>query len=556
MSHKHFYKRLAEKMTACWTVFFWAFPFFLIIAVALSILPILIQQILHASFVEKNAAAIEIGVLTMVMLLVIRSLADYGGHYFMRKAGNRLSMQLNTALFDKLLNLPHQYYQNLNKHHITDTVLTSIKQISRSTAQIITILVQDTLIVISLILCLAWLDRDFALLVLLLIPFAVIMLQVVHSQQNVKLHTNAHYFKQLIRLLQRSTKNYRQIRLYGGQQQECKRLRNDAQSIQNNDMQQVNYKAFVVTLCQLVMLLIVVAITYLMTQQILKDTFTLAQTGAFVTALLLLIAPIRRLASIPQTLQIAQKYLEQVFSLLDQRTAFADNDKALPEIIQGKLTFDHVSFSGQEQEKSILQKINLEIRYGETVAIVCKKKYIRSKIIDLMLGFHQPATGKMLLDDYPFTEIKHADLLAQFALVSSEAVILNDRIAGNIAYGATQCASEASITAAAHSARASTFIREMPDGLQTRVDENGANLTRQQWQHIAIARAMLKNPPILIIDNLWLQSGQTSLNEAIVKLTEHRTAIILVDAIPAIRDYIARIFLLEDGVIAEKKPEK
>ncbi|WP_292986606.1 ABC transporter ATP-binding protein [Nitrosomonas sp.] len=543
-------------MTSCWTAFFWAFPFFLIIAVALSILPILIQQILHASFVEKNAAAIETGVLTMVMLLIIRSLADYGGHYLMRKADNRLCMQLNTALFDKLINLPHQYYQNLNKHHATDTVLTSIKQISHSTVQIITILARDTLIIISLVLFLAWLDQDFALLVLLLIPFAVIMLQIVQSQQNVEPHINTPYFNRLISRLQRSIKNYRLIRLYGGQQQACKRLKNDAQSIQNNDMQQINYKAFVAALCQLVMLLIVVAITYLITQQILKDTFTLAQTGAFVTALLLLIAPVKRLASIPQTLQVAHKNLEQVFSLLDQHTAIDDNDKTLPEIIQGKLTFDHVSFSGQKPEKSILQKINLEIRSGETVAIVCKKKHIRSQIIDLMLGFHQPATGKMLLDDHPFTEIKHADLLAQFAMVSSEPVILNDRIAGNIAYGATKCASEASITAATHSARASTFIREMPDGLQTRVDENGANLTRLQWQHIAIARAMLKNPPILIIENLWLKSDQTSLNEAIVKLTEHRTTIILMDAMPAIRDYIARIFLLEDGVIAEKRPEK
>lgn len=555
MIHRHYYKRLIEEMTSCWTVILWAFLFFLIIAVTLSILPILIQQILLASFVEKNAAAIQTGMLTMMMLLITRSLADYGGHYLMRKAGNRLCMQLNCALFDKLLNLPHQYYQNLNKHHAIDTVLISIKQTSRSTVQIITILVRNTLIVISLVLCLAWLDQNFALLVLLLIPFAIIMLQIVQNQEDVKSHTHAPAVNKLTSHLQRSIENYRLIRLYGGQQQECKRLKNDAQSIQNNDMQQINYIAFVATLCQLVMILIVVAITYLITQQILKGAFTLEQTGAFITALLLLITPIRRLASIPQALQVAQKYLEQVFSLLDQHTVSDDSDKTLPES-QGKLTFDHISFFDQKSGKPMLQRINLKIRSGETVAIICKTKHLRSQIVDLMLGFYQPTTGKMLLDDNPFTEIKHADLLAQFALISSESVILNDRIAGNIAYGSTECADEASITAAAYSARASTFIREMPDGFQTRVDEKGTNLTLQQWQHIAIARAMLKKPSILIIDDLWLQSDQMSLNEILAKLTQNHTTIILMHAMPRTIDHIDRIFLLENGVIAEKNLEK
>ena len=550
MVHKHYYKRLAEKITTCWALFLWAFLALFLMAIALSMLPIMVQQILHAAFIEKNAETIQTSLLAIIMLLIIRSTTDFSGHYLMRKAGNHLCMQLNATLFEKLLNLTPRDYQSLDKHQATDTVLINIQQISQSTMQIITLLVRDTLIVMSLVLCLAWLNKDFALLVLLLIPFILLILQVIQGQPNADPRAHPPAFIKLANQLQRSIENYRQVRLYGGQRQECRRLKKETQSIQQNDMQQDNYKAFVVALCQLVILLIIVAITYLMLQQVLRETFSLDQISAFVAAALLLIAPIKRLASIPQRLQINQKYLEQVFSLLEQNIASDHDGKALPKI-QGKLTFEHVNFTSQESGKPALCNIDLEIKPGETVALICEDKHIRSLFIDLMLGFHQPTTGKMLLDARPFTEIRHADLLAQFAMISNEPVILNDSVAGNIAYGSTECANEASITAVTHASLASIFVREMPDGLQTHVDESGMNITRQQWQKIAIARAMLKNAPILIIDDLWFQADQVPLNDALAKLTHNRTTIILTHAMPATRECIEHVFLLEDGVISE-----
>ena len=552
MIHIHHYKRLAENMISSWKILFWASLALLIMAVVLSIFPILVQQILHATFIKQNTAAVQSSLLAISVLLIIFGLSNFVGHYLMRKAGNHLCMQLNSDLFNTLLNLPAQHYQYLDKHQSTNTALGSIKRISQSAMRMITVLVRDSLTIIGLIFCLFWIERDFALLVLLVIPFATIIFQVIQGQHATNLQSSTSTSSKLACHLQRSIKNFRQIRIFGGQHQEYLRLKKEALSIQQNESQQANYKTFVALLCQLVMLFIAVAIIYLMTQQALRGLVTLDQIGAFVIATLLLITPVNRLAGISQTLHNEQNHLERVFSLLDLNADSDHNHKTVTEVA-GKLTFEHVCFFDQKPEKPALNRVDLEITPKETVAIVCKDKQVRSQLIDLLLGFYQPAMGKMLLDNVPFTEIKQHDLLAQFALVSDEPVILNENVAGNIAYGITRCAHEASITATTLAAQASKFIREMPNGLQTRVDENGASMTNEQWQKIEIARALLKNAPILIMDNLWLQpTAETSFNKALLRLIQNRTTIIIMQAMPTTRQYIDHVYVVEHGVINEK----
>ncbi|SER18333.1 ATP-binding cassette, subfamily B, MsbA [Nitrosomonas sp. Nm51] len=551
MIHTHYYKRLAKKMTACRKVLIWVFPMLLIVAFALSTLPLFILEILHAVFIEKNVNAIQTGFLAVMILLIIRSIADYCSRYLARKASNCLCTQLTADLFDTLLNLSTDRYQKLDKYQSTTAALTRIKEISLSSIQMITVLVRDTLIIIGLVASMFWLDRDFALFIALLIPFAVIMLQVTQGQDNAYFHADTPLLAALASHLQRSIENFRHIRLYGGQQQECRLLKKAAQSLQQNNTHQSNYGAFIAALCRLVLSMIFVAISYLMMQQGVRNQFSIDQLGAFAAATLLMFAPACRLAAIPRASQNVQKDLEQVFILLDQHTASGQDNRTFSEV-QGNLSFDSVSFFDPASEKTARYRLDLSIKSGETVAFVCQCRQERLMLIDVLLKFHQPLTGRLLIGGTPYDAIEHADLLAHFAVVSDEPVILNDKVAGNIAYGLTECAHEASITAAAQSSRASEFVREMPCGLQTRVDENGAGMTRQQWQKIAIARALLKNAPILICDNLWLQPKQSLLNEALMTLMQNRTTIVLLQALPVADSLFDRIFILKNSIVAEK----
>lgn len=489
--------------------------------------------------------------LMIIVLLIIRGIADYGSHLLTRKAGNHLGKQFYNTLFNKLLNMPVPHYRIIDKYLVTDVSLSYIEKISRSAIQISVAFTRDTLIIIGLLLGLAWLDSDWALMILLLAPFVFIMMQVIQDQHNDPLRSDTHALNILTHQLQRAFDNFKQIRLYGGQQQEYERLSKTVQTIQDNALHQANYRVFITLLCQQVIFFIAIAITYLISQQVLKNTFSLDEIGALIVAVLLMFFPVRRLASLPQAAHDMRKPLEQLFCLLDELILSDQEGGSLGET-RGELVFKQISFFSQAQQRNILQSVDLLIKPGESVALVCENKQTSAQLVDLMLGFCPPTAGQLLIDGHPFAEIKQADLLAQFAVISKEPIILSDEVAGNIAYGFTQCANEASITAAAQAALASTFIREMPDGFQTRVEDKGASLTREQWQQIAIARALLKNPPVLIIDDLWPGPDQKRLHAALSHLVQKRTTIILLHTLPVTRENIDRVLLLKEGILIEK----
>src|SRR5690606_32759081 len=263
MIQTHYYRRLASMMTACRHSFLWALSAMMIMAVIMAFLPMQIQHILRAAFVEQDESYAQTALLVFIVLIIIYSVSGYVGQYWMRKADKQLVMQLNSVLFDKLLHLPAQYYQSLSENHAAQTVLHQVRTISRTSMQALTVLMRDTFAVSGLIACLFYLNREIAMLICLLIPFVFLMLQITAGQQNRfpdATMQNAESDKTVLAgCLHRCLENFRYIQLFGGQQQECQHLDSNAQSILNSENQQNDYKAFVAMLCQLLIALIVIA---------------------------------------------------------------------------------------------------------------------------------------------------------------------------------------------------------------------------------------------------------------------------------------------------------
>ena len=198
---------------------------------------------------------------------------------------------------------------------------------------------------------------------------------------------------------------------------------------------------------------------------------------------------------------MSKKKIEAIFSFLDQAS---EQDTGTQNIqhVRGKLAFEQVRFYDDTQTKPILNHINFTIKPGETIVFTGYTEDEKNAFIDLILRFQQPTSGKILLDDYPLADIKISNLHNNIAIVSENSVLLDEKVAGNIAYGAMKCANEAKITAATQASHAMEFIREMPEGLQTLIGEKGTKISKKQYQQIAIARALLKNSPILILDGI------------------------------------------------------
>ncbi|MCC6921559.1 MAG: ATP-binding cassette domain-containing protein [Nitrosomonas sp.] len=555
MIQAHYYQRLARMMAACKHFFFWAALTMIAMAVTMAILPIQIQRILHAAFIEQNESCAQTALLVFIVLIIIYSVSGYVGQYWMRKADKQLVVQLNSALFDKLLHLPVRYCQSVNESHTAQAALHHARLISKTSMQALTVLMRDTLVVAGLIACLFYLNREIAILICLLIPFVFLMFQVITGQQKHYLDAGMQNAEpdntELAGRLRHCFENFRHIQLLGGQQQECRHFDSTVQSILNSENQQNDYKAFVTMLCQLLIVLITIAMAYLLMQQVIDKTLSIDQAGAFVAIMLLMIMPVSRLAGVSRVPGLMQRQLEQLFLLLDLPAASAHGTVSLTEV-RGELTLNQVHVQCSKKVFCRPYTLDLIIRPGETIALVVDDGAARLLLMDLLLGFSLPAAGEIKLDGQDYGQIRRCDLLAQFAVISGIPVILNDRIAGNIAYGDTGCAHEAGIMQAIQATGVADFVRDMPEGLQTRIDDSGASLTRKQWQLVAVARAFLRNPPILIIDDLWPRHAQELADDvfkALAVVMRNRTTILLLPVMPTCREGIDRILLLETGEI-------
>ncbi|MBP9871571.1 MAG: ATP-binding cassette domain-containing protein [Nitrosomonas sp.] len=552
MIHSQLYSRLLGKLAAHWKLLLLALFSMLIVALSMASLPLLIQQILDHTFIQKDQSLIQMTSLAIITTFIVRGFASYLSIYAVGKASSKIGIDLRTDTFNKLLTLPISYYDYLNNNEL-DTLISRINRITQVTIHHIAILVQDTLTVIGLIICILYLNREFTLLLLLVSPLIVLIIQMTHDHLHKLSQKSQLASQQLVRQLLQSIKHSREIRLGGGQMHESQRLDKIAEPIYQAERQQTRIKATVIPLGQLITALILIAILYFITQQTLNNVLSLDTVGALISAALLLIMPVQRITGTPARLRLDQTNLAAIFSFLDQVTE-QESDTQSIQPIKGKLAFETVFFCNDTQHNPILNSITLTIQPGEVIAFTGYTLTEKNILIDLILRLRQPTHGSILLDDCQLSDIQLDNLYANIALVSADNAALDDKIAGNIAYGTLRCANEASITAAAQASHAIEFIREMPDGLQTSIGGQGdAEISRKQWQHIAIARALLKNSPILILDEIPATHELDSdhrLSSALGLLMQNRTVLIFCQKIPHLRK-IDRLAVFKHGRVTE-----
>ncbi|PXW86759.1 ATP-binding cassette, subfamily B, MsbA [Nitrosomonas sp. Nm84] len=522
----------------------------LIIATASAFLPILIQQLLHSTFLQQDLSRIQMISLAIIILFIARGMASYISISSIHKASCQLGIDLRMEIFNKLLTLPVSHYAHLS-HHDIDKLISRINRITHSIARNIRILAQDCLTIIGLIICIFYLNREFSLLLLFIAPLLILIIQVTHDYLNTFDQRNSSASNSLVQHLLQSIKQYREIRLHGGQNHENERLGKTAESIYQAEIQQASIKAAVIPISEVVATMILVAVFYFISQQVLNDLLSLDTVGAFIAAVLLLINPIQRIAGLPKQLQHEQKNIEIVLSFIQQASGQDTGTQSIAHV-HGKLTFEHVRFGNNAFTKPILNHINFTIKPGEIIVFTGYTEDEKNAFIDLILCLQQPTSGRILFDDHSLSDIQLNDLHANIAMITYDSVLLDEIIAGNIAYGTMRCANEAKITAAAQASHAMEFIREMSEGLQTWIGNDGANVTQQQRQQIAIARALLKNSPILILDEIPAADEPDSDNLLLdlEKLMQNRTTLIFNQQIPHLKK-IDRIVVLENGCITE-----
>jgi subfamily B ATP-binding cassette protein MsbA len=303
---------------------------------------------------------------------------------------------------------------------------------------------------------------------------------------------------------------------------------------------------------QLLAALALAVIVYIATQQASSNETTVGGFVSYMVAMLMLSAPMKRLSSVLPQIQRGLAAAEVVFQLLDSDSE-PDNGKVRLERARGELHFDHVTLSYPDKTTPAVADVDLLISAGETVALVGASGSGKTSLVNLLPRFYSPTSGRILLDGIALEDIKLADLRANIALVSQDVTLFNDSVAANIAYGRLATASPEAIRIAAEAAHALDFIEAMPEGFDTLIGENGVKLSGGQRQRLAIARALLKDAPILILDEATSALDTESerfVQAALENLMQGRTTLVIAHRLSTIEN-ANRIVVMQQGRIVE-----
>ena len=572
---RQFYLRLMRYIAPYWDALTVSLTCMIAMAATMPMLAALVLSMVDGVITGKNLELMQLILLGIIGIFAMRGVAGQIGAYTINWVGNKLVMDLRMEMFDKLLALPGGCYEGHPEYNPVLGITSGTSQLARTFTGLVTVMVKDTFTILGLLGWMFYVDWEFSLLALLIISAAVLILWLITKRLHAMELKAGQITDGLSRVLKDSVENQWVVKLHGGEKYEHQRMKEQAGEVSRFVMKQMAIASLYVPLIQITTAVSLAIIVYITAQQASADEITAGGFASLVAALLMLVTPVKRVAGVKEALHLGLATAERVFWLLDQE-AEPDKGTITIERARGELKLEQVSFhhhhgggknteadpeadpkAGSEARlepdaKSLLRDVTLTIQAGERVALIGLRASTIA-LARLVPRFVNPTSGRILLDGHDLKSLKLASLRANISFVSADTAIFNDTIAANIAYGVMSRATEGMVTAAALAAHASEFIRQMPEGLQTLVGEQGVNLDGGQRLRIAIARVLLKNPPVLLLDEAFETMDSESMHHveaAVDTVMEGRTTLVIANRLATV-EKADRVVLLDKGRIVE-----
>ncbi|MBW8328683.1 MAG: lipid A export permease/ATP-binding protein MsbA, partial [Thiobacillus sp.] len=516
------------------------------------LLPALFKPLLDEGFVAKDQDFIRWVPVLLLALFLVRGVTSFISTYCMAWVGSRLVMDLRAAMFDKLMTLPTRYFDQNPSGQLIAQLAFNVTQVTQSATSSLTTLVRDTVTVLGLLGYLLWLNWRLTLIVFALVPLTLWIVRIASKRLRGLSRKAQQNIGDLTQVVDEAVGGHRVVKLYGGEDYEQTRFRQAANLARLFEMKRVAANAVYEPVIQFIAAVALAVIVFIAAGQASSNTTTVGGFVAFFMAMLLLFAPLKRLTAVNDQLQRGLAAAETIFSMLDQDAERDSGTRALDRI-EGRLAFCGVTLTYPGKTVPALENITLDIAPGETVALVGASGSGKTTLANLVPRFYDPDAGAIELDGIDIRDIRLQNLRSHIALVSQDVVLFNDTLAHNIAYGTKRDATPDEIRAACVAAHAWDFIQAMPDGLDTLIGENGMRLSGGQRQRIAIARAILKNAPILILDEATSaldNESERHVQAALETLMQNRTTLVVAHRLSTI-ERANRIVVLEGGRIVE-----
>jgi len=514
----------------------------------------LVKPIMDRIFVERNAEMLRLIPLAIVGLYVVRGVGRYVQNYFMRYANLRMVMDLRTDLFRKIQGMSLAFHKSKSTGELISRVMNDVSVVRNANVDVIKNLIRQIFTLLALLVVLFKRDWQLAAMACVTVPFAGVLID--RLGRKIKEITKASQEKRadLSSLMVDSFSGVRIVKAFNMEEQETKRFRKHLHKLYSLSMKKVKASELVSPLIEFLGSLGAAAIIYVGGMRVITGRLTPGDFFSFMAALMMMYGPIRKLTKVNNTIQAAIAAAERVLEVLDMEPDIKDAPDAVEVLcFERSIRFDHVWFAyPDDPETWILRDIHLEVGKGEILALVGESGAGKTTLVDLVPRFYDPTKGAVYLDGVDLRKLKRVSLRALIGVVTQDVILFNDTILNNILYGRPK-ASFGEVIEAAKVAHAHEFIQQLPDRYETVVGERGVRLSGGQKQRIAIARAVLKNPPILILDEatsaLDTQS-ERMVQEAMDRLMEGRTVFVIAHRLSTIQK-AHRIVVLDKGRIVE-----
>ncbi len=514
--------------------------------------PALMKPMLNDGFGARDRASLTWIPLALIGIFLLRGVITFITSYTLAWVSNRILMDMRDAMFTRLIRLPTSYFHNQASGTLVSRIAFDVNNVTSAATTVLTVLVRDALTVLGLFAWLLYENWRLTLVAVAIIPLSALVIRLFSSRLRTMSREAQRAMGDITHVLGESIDAHKVVKVHGGEQYESERFHKANAALRGFNMRQTIAASATVPITQLfaaIALAVVVAIALI---QSASDPTTVGGFVSFITAMLMLLAPLKHLADVNAPLQRGLAAAESVFSLLDEPE---EDDRGTQTLARarGELRFEDVSFTYAGAERRALSHVTLAIAAGETVALVGASGGGKTTLANLIPRFHHPQAGAILLDGVNLEDLTLVSLRANLALVSQDVVLFNDTVAANIAYGTRRDASRDEIIGAATAAHAMAFIEELPQGLETLIGENGVRLSGGQRQRLAIARALLKDAPVLILDEATSaldSESERAVQAALDVLMKNRTTLVIAHRLSTIEN-AHRIVVLDHGRVME-----
>ena len=547
------YRRLLGYVAPYRTVFMLSVLAMVVVAATNPAVAALMQPMFDGAFINKNPDTMVRIPLMLVGVFFLRAAGSFISGAALQIVSNKVILDLRCEMFRNLMCLPLKYFDEHTAGSLMSRFTYDVTQLKDASVHVLNVLLRDALAVVGLIGWMFYINWQLTLFVLLAAPAITVIMSVIRKRLRRMSRAVQETMGDIHHALDESIQATREMRLYGAHEQAGRAFVSAADRNRRFSIKFAIAAAASSPSVQLVAAVALATIVYLGARQAQADLMTVGEFVSFFTAMALLLTPLKHLSTINEFLQRGMAAAETVFGLIDETP---EDDRGTLHLgrVEGALEYRDVSFSYDAERGNALTAINLTIRPGESVALVGASGSGKSTLVSLLPRFYELSQGRIFIDGQDISAVTLVSLRTNIAMVRQDVVLLNDTVRNNIAYGALkEGVDEAAIKAAAEAAQAMAFIDQLPQGLDTMIGGRGMSLSGGQRQRLAIARALLKDAPILVLDEATSALDSESEQQfqlAMQAVMKGRTCIIIAHRLSTVQQ-VDRLIVMDHGRIVE-----